>query len=267
MSLLKVENLSVAFGGVKALDGVSFSVEQGEIFTIVGPNGAGKSTVFNLISRLYEPASGDILFQGLSVLSLSAEAMAAIGVARTFQNIELFDHSTVLENLLVGRHACRMKSVRKSGGVNPWYVDIGQTLKHLLYLPSVKAQEVSDRHAVEEIIDLLDLQAYRHRRISHLPYGIRKHVELGRALASKPLLLLLDEPASGLSVDETQDMVYWIKDIRRALGVTILMIEHDMSLVSQVSDHVLVLDHGQRLSAGTPSEVQKDPRVIEAFLG
>lgn len=251
MTLLEVENLSIHFGGLKAVDKVSFNVEKGEVFTIVGPNGAGKSTIFNLISRFYNPTTGTIRFDGNDITSLSAEKIAPLGIARTFQNIELFDHSSVLQNLLVGRH-CQRKS---------------NFLAHALFLPSVRREEIEHREKIEEVIDFLDLQAYRDKMIAGLPYGVRKVVELARALASDPKLLLLDEPASGLSVEETQDMAFWIEDIQKDKGISILMVEHDMGLVSQVSDRVLAIDHGAMLAMGTTSEVQNHPDVIEAYLG
>jgi len=251
MSLLKVESLSIAFGGVKAVDDISFSVEKGEVFTIVGPNGAGKSTIFNLISRLYEPTSGKIIFADQDITRLPAHEVARLGIARTFQNIELFDHSTVLQNLLIGRHSRRQTQ---------WYED-------LLFLPKVRRAEREHRRVVEEVIDFLELAAYRDKLIAGLPYGVRKLVEIARALASEPKLILLDEPASGLSVEETIDMAWWIEDMQKDLGLTVLMVEHDMSLVSRVSDRVLAVAQGKPLALGTAAEVQANPAVIEAYLG
>jgi branched-chain amino acid transport system ATP-binding protein len=251
MSLLQVEGLSIHFGGVKAVDNISFTVEPGEVFTIVGPNGAGKSTIFNLISRLYEPTAGRIVFDGHDITRLPAHDIAGIGIARTFQNIELFDHSSVLQNLLIGRHSRRRTR---------WYED-------MLFLPKVRSAEREDRRIVEEVIDFLELAAYRDKLIAGLPYGVRKLVEIARALSSEPKLILLDEPASGLSVEETIDMAWWIEDMQKDLGLTVLMVEHDMSLVSRVSTRVLAVAEGKALALGTSAQVQADPRVIEAYLG
>ena len=251
MSLLEIDNVTLRFGGVVAVNQVSFSVEEGEVFALVGPNGAGKSTIFNLISRFYDPAEGDIRFEGKSILSRPAHEIASLGIARTFQNIELFDQATVLQNLLVGRHRHRRSNL----------------VSELLFLPSVRAEEHRHREAVERVIEFLDLQAYREKYIAGLPYGVRKVVEMGRALAIEPKLLLLDEPASGLSTEETQDVAFWVEDIKKQMGITVLMVEHDMHLVSAVSDRVLALADGKMLSLGKPHEVQSDPRVIEAYIG
>lgn len=253
--LLSAQNLSVRFGGVLAVNNVSFDVRRGEVFTLIGPNGAGKTTVFNLISRIYTPTTGRITFAGPDgELDLTAQAphtVAKLGIARTFQNIELFEHATVLQNLLIGRHTHR------SSGF--W--------QEVFFTPSTRAAEVAARQKVEEVIDFLDLQHHRDSLVAGLPYGVRKVVELARALCSEPKLLLLDEPSSGLNVEETEGMAYWISDIKNELGITVLMVEHDMSLVSKVSDRVLAMSMGAQLAVGTAQEVQSDPGVIEAYLG
>ena len=251
MSLLEVDGVTVRFGGVTALDRVSFAVEPGEIFSIVGPNGAGKSTLFNLISRFHEPEEGDLRFAGESLLRLAAAEIGGLGIARTFQNIELFEHSSVLENLLVGRHTRRRVSIPEQ----------------ILFTPATRREEIAHRAAVERVIDFLDLQLYRDRTIAGLPYGVRKVVEVGRALAIEPRVLLLDEPSSGLSNEESMDMRFRIGDIRARMGVTVLMVEHDMGLVSAVSDRVMALADGRVIATGTPAAVQSHPRVIEAYLG
>ena len=250
--LLEVKNLAVQFGGIRAVDDVSFKIAQGEVFTIIGPNGAGKTTIFNLISRIYQSNAGEIIFDGREITNSPAHRIASLGIARTFQNIELFENATVLQNLLLGRHPHR-------GGQG--------VLGEMLFLSRVRRREQEHRLRVEEIIDFLELAHYRITPISVLPYGVRKVVELGRALACEPRLLLLDEPSSGLNVEETEDMSFWIKDIRDELGVTVCMVEHDMSLVNGVSDRVLALNYGRVIAEGTPSMVQDNAEVIKAYLG
>jgi len=249
--LLAVSHLGVRFGGVVAVDDVSFEVRRGEVFTLIGPNGAGKTTVFNLISRLYTPTSGSIEFDGQPLLARAPHEIAGLGIARTFQNIELFENATVLQNLLIGRH-----THRRTGFVSD-----------LVFTGKARAAEVAAREAVERVIDLLDLQHHRESLVAGLPYGVRKVVELARALCTEPKLILLDEPSSGLNVEESDDMAFWIDDMRAELGITVLMVEHDMTLVSKVSDRVLAMNQGQMLALGTPAEVQRHPGVVEAYLG
>jgi branched-chain amino acid transport system ATP-binding protein len=251
MSLLRVENLSMHFGGIKAVDGVGFDVEEREVFTIIGPNGAGKTTIFNLISRIYAPTSGTVIYRDIDITRRAPYEIAGLGIARTFQNIELFEHATVLDNLLIGRH-CRRST-------NP--------LADLFFLPRTRRAERAQREEVERVIDLLDLAHYRDSRVAGLPYGVRKVVELARALAMQPQLLLLDEPSSGLNVEETDDLAWWIHDIKEDLGITVLMVEHDMNLVARVSDRVLAVNYGKPLVTGTPTEVQRNAAVIDAYLG
>jgi branched-chain amino acid transport system ATP-binding protein len=249
--LLSAKNISVRFGGVLAVNDVSFDVRRGEVFTLIGPNGAGKTTVFNLISRIYQPTEGSIQFEGGELTLQPPHRVAGLGIARTFQNIELFEHATVLHNLLIGRHTHRRTGV--------W--------QDMFFTPSVRRAEVEAREHVERVIDLLELQHHRDSLVAGLPYGVRKVVELARALCTQPKLLLLDEPSSGLNVEETEDMAFWIHDIRSELGITVLMVEHDMTLVSKVSDRVLAMNQGEVLALGTPREVQSHPGVIEAYLG
>ncbi len=251
MTFFKTENLSIEFGGIKAVNGVSFKVNKGDIYTIVGPNGAGKTTIFNLISRFYDPTAGKIYFEDEEITNTPTNHVAKLGIARTFQNIELFEHATVLHNLLIGRHSHRKSNL----------------LSEMFFLPSVRKLEKTDRKKAEEVIEFLDLQHYRHQMISNLPYGVRKTVELARALCTEPKLLLLDEPASGLNVDETENMAFWIEDIKKILGITVIMIEHNMDLVSQVSDRLLAINFGVILAEGTGPEIQQNPEVIKAYLG
>ena len=254
-AILSAQKLSVRFGGVLAVKDVSFEVQAGEVFTLIGPNGAGKTTVFNLISRIYNPSSGTIDYTGptgtLRLTDHAAHEVAALGIARTFQNIELFEFATVLQNLLIGRHTQRRS--------NLW--------EDLFFTGRVRTAELEAREKVEEVIEFLELQHYRDTLVAGLPYGVRKVVEMARALCAQPRLILLDEPSSGLNVEETDDMAFWIQDICQELGVTILMVEHDMSLVSKVSDRVLAMNQGEVLALGTSREVQNDPGVIEAYLG
>ncbi len=251
MSFLSLENVTISFGGIRAVNNVSLDIKEGEIFALVGPNGAGKSTIFNLISRLYRQNVGNIFFDGKSLNQLKPFDMPDIGIARTFQNIELFGNATVLQNLLVGTN------VRKSSNF----------LSEIFFTRSVRKEELSSRIIVEEVMDFLDLQQYREKYIMGLSYGTRKIVELGRALALKPKVLLLDEPASGLSAEETEDLAFWIEDIKKIMGITVLMVEHNLNLVNKVADRVAALVDGEIISVGNPKAVQSDPKVIEAYIG
>ena len=250
-TLLSANQLCMRFGGVLAVNQVSFDVKQGEVFTLIGPNGAGKTTVFNLISGIYVPTSGEVSYRGQPLSQVAPHEIAGLGIARTFQNIELFEHATVLQNLLIGRHTHRETSL--------W--------SDLLFTHRVRDAEIRAREKVEQVIDFLDLQHHRDAMVAGLPYGVRKVIELARALCTEPQLLLLDEPSSGLNVEETEDMAFWISDIKHLLGITVLMVEHDMTLVSKVSDRVLAMSQGEVLALGTPAEVQSHPDVIEAYLG
>ena len=251
MSLLTANNLSLAFGGVHAVEDVSFSVNKGEVFSIIGPNGAGKTTLFNLISRLYNTSAGSIHFNGQDISQVPTHRIAELGIARTFQNTELFEQETVLRNLLIGQHVHRRTNL----------------LQEFLFLPSARQQELSFRKDVEDVIDLLDLQHYRHQVIANLPYGVRKMVEVARALCIKPSLLLLDEPSSGLNPEETEDLSFQIEDINQELGTTIIMVEHDMNLVSRTSTRVMALADGKLVAVGSPAEIQQHPEVLKAYLG
>ena len=251
MSLFKVENISIAFGGVKALNNVSFEVNEGDVFTIIGPNGAGKSTLFNVISRIYQPTEGKIYFENKDISKIAPHKVSGLGIARTFQNLELFENATVLQNLLLGRHIFKKTNF----------------LNEMFHTPKVRKGEMEHRLKVEEIIDFLDLQHYRDTLINGLPYGIRKNVELARALCTSPKILLLDEPSSGLTNEETNDLGFWIKDIQSILKITIIMIEHDMSFVNKVSDKILALNYGEILASGLPSEIKEDAGVKAAYMG
>lgn len=250
-ALFEARDISVSFGGIHAVRDVSFAVNDGEVFSVIGPNGAGKTTIFNLISRFYDLDEGSLVFEGTDISRIAAHAVAEHGIARTFQNTELFEQETVLNNLLIGRHIHRRTNV----------------LQEMLFLPSVRKQELAFREKVEDVIDLLDLQSHRDQVIGNLPFGVRKMVEVARALCTEPRLLLLDEPSSGLNPEETEDLSFWIEDINQDLGVTIIMVEHDMNLVSRSSHRVLALGDGMMLAVGTPAEIQNHPEVIRAYLG
>lgn len=251
MSLLVANDVHVSFGGVKAVDGVSFEVNKGEIYSIMGPNGAGKTTVFNLISRFYDVDEGTLTFDDEDITNIRPHQAAAKGIARTFQNTELFERETVLQNLLIAHHLHRKSNL----------------VTEMAFLPSVRRQEIEFRKKVEDVIDLLNLQSYRYQPIGALPYGIRKIVEIARALSLEPKLLMLDEPSSGLNPEETEDLSFWIEDINKDLGITILMVEHDMGLLSIVSERVMCMADGQVLTVGSAEEVQNHPDVVAAYLG
>ena len=251
MSVFSVHDVSLRFGGVQAIGNVSFEVEQGEVFAIIGPNGAGKTSMLNVITRVFDPSAGSVVFEGRDITSLPRHKVVHSGIARTFQNIELFEGGSVLDNLLLGRHR----------------FDHGSFAAQWLWTPGVRAAEAQSRAHVEEVIDLLDLMPHRNSPVAGLPYGVRKVVELARALCTQPRLLLLDEPASGLNPEETRELAFWIDDIQKDLGTTVIMVEHDMSLVTEAADRVLCMNMGQVLALGTPAQVQGDPAVIAAYLG
>jgi branched-chain amino acid transport system ATP-binding protein len=250
-ALLEVDDITLRFGGVTAISRVSFDVQPGELFAIIGPNGAGKTSIFNTISQVYEPQQGDIRFQGTSLMGLRPDRVADLGIARTFQNIELFAQMNVVDNLLTGRHTRMNRS---------W-------LAGALWWGAARNEELANRAKVEEIIDFLEIEQWRRHPVSLLPYGFQKRVELGRALAMEPTLLLLDEPVAGMNLEETADMARFILDIQRELGITMVMVEHDMGLVMDIADRVMVLDFGEQIALGKPAEVQMNPNVIAAYLG
>ncbi len=249
--VLEAEGISLSFGGTTAISDVSFDVAAGELFAIIGPNGAGKTSIFNSISGVYRPQEGSITFDGHDVIGMRPERIAKLGVARMFQNIELFDNLTVLDNIMLGRHNQMDYSL----------------LSAFIFAGKAKRAEVANRRIAEEIIDFLDIAAHRSFPVGMLPYGIKKRVELGRALAMQPELLLLDEPVAGMNVEETEDMARFILDIRTELGISMILVEHDMGLVMDLADRVLVLDFGHRIALGTPAEVQADAAVVKAYLG
>lgn len=248
---LVVEGLGLRFGGTQALSDVSFDVGAGELFAVIGPNGAGKTSIFNCLSGVYRPQEGTIALDGTPLLGKRPDAVAKLGIARMFQNIELFENLTVLDNIKLGRHL----SLRYGA------------FAAALYLGKARREELSARRFAEDIIGFLELEPVRHHPVGMLPYGVKKRVELGRALAMEPKLLLLDEPVAGMNVEETEDMARFILDVRSELGIAMIMVEHDMRLVMDLADRMMVLDFGRRIAIGTPDEVRTDPAVIAAYLG
>ncbi len=249
--LLEVRDVHLSFKGVRAIDGISFQVFPRQLFAIIGPNGAGKTSIFNSINQVYRPQRGDILWKGRSILGLKPNKTAEMGIARTFQNIALFPHMTVIDNILTGRHV-RMK--------RGW-------LAGFLWVGPAKREEMANRAKVEDIIDFLEIEQWRKYPVGLLPYGIQKRVELGRALAMDPELLMLDEPVAGMNLEETEDMARFVLDIQDELGIAMILVEHDMGLVMDIADRVMVVDFGKKIAEGEPGEVQRNPDVVRAYLG
>ena len=249
--VLEFHDIHLSFAGVKAIGGGDFQVHQDELFAIIGPNGAGKTSIFNVLSGVYQPQEGSVRFLGEDILGRSPHEIAGMGMARTFQNIELFENLTVIDNLMLGRHT---------------HVQYGW-LSALWYAGTARKEEIAHRAVCEDLIDFLEIQQWRRFPVGLLPYGIQKRVELGRALAMEPKLLLLDEPVAGMNVEETEDMARFILDIRDELHIPMILVEHDMGLVMDIADRVMAVDFGVPLATGTPREIQDDPEVIKAYLG
>ncbi len=258
--ILDVQNISLSFGGVKALTNISFNVREHEVRAIIGPNGAGKSSMLNCINGVYTPQQGSITFRGQTFTHMNSRQVAEMGVARTFQNLALFKGMSVLDNMMAGRNLRIKSGLFAQAFRNPF--------GHLLpFLGGAEKEEVKHREYVEHIIDFLEIQAYRKTPVAQLPYGLQKRVDLGRALAMQPTVLLLDEPMAGMNLEEKQDMCRFVLDVNDEFGTTIVLIEHDMGVVMDISDRVVVLDYGKKIGDGTPAEVRSNQDVINAYLG